>query len=204
MTDTRRRILDTALDSFTRYGYRRTDVADIAEAAGLSRQGLYKHFASKEALFRAVVEDLHESTLERATTDAKLATAEGPAAVLIALLEGRFVPFFERVYDTPHGVELLSESSRQCSDVNLAATRRFRKLLSDAIAAEVRQGRLDLSRAKLDASTLTELVLRAAYGLKGQDPTPLDCTAFRRSLRTMVELLTDGLVARAEPRSRKS
>ena len=49
-------LLDAAFGVFMRYGYRKSSMQDIAEAAQISRQGLYLHFATKELLFRAVVE----------------------------------------------------------------------------------------------------------------------------------------------------
>lgn len=60
------KILEAATAVFTRYGYKKTSLDDVATAAGLSRQGLYLHFASKAELFRAVVRHfLEQSRLER-------------------------------------------------------------------------------------------------------------------------------------------
>lgn len=47
----REAILDASVAVFLRYGFRKTSMDDIARAAGLSRQGLYLHFATKETLF---------------------------------------------------------------------------------------------------------------------------------------------------------
>ena len=48
---------------FRRQGFRRSSIEQTAEAAGLTRQALYHHFKSKEALFRAVIERVHENAL---------------------------------------------------------------------------------------------------------------------------------------------
>ena len=64
-------ILDAATAVFLRYGYRKTSMDDLARAAGLSRQGLYLHFRTKEALFDAVVG--HAVAATRATASAALA-----------------------------------------------------------------------------------------------------------------------------------
>jgi TetR/AcrR family transcriptional regulator of autoinduction and epiphytic fitness len=53
--DKRRRILSAALEVFFKYGYKRVSMNEIAEAAGISRPGLYLHFKSKEEVFRAAV-----------------------------------------------------------------------------------------------------------------------------------------------------
>ena len=53
----RTRILDAAMGVFRHHGFRRSSIEQAAEAAGLTRQALYHHFKSKEALFRAVIDD---------------------------------------------------------------------------------------------------------------------------------------------------
>src|SRR6185369_11944881 len=53
-------IVDAAAQVFLRYGFKKTSMDDLARAAGLSRQGLYLHFATKEDLFKAGVHRLIE------------------------------------------------------------------------------------------------------------------------------------------------
>ncbi len=54
---TRERILDAAMALFGARGYRATTIGEIESAAGLAprRGGLYRHFESKEAVFRAAI-----------------------------------------------------------------------------------------------------------------------------------------------------
>ncbi|QGQ95084.1 TetR/AcrR family transcriptional regulator [Paenibacillus psychroresistens] len=49
-------VLETALNIFSRYGYRKTSIEDIATAAGISRQGIYLHFKNKESIFSASIQ----------------------------------------------------------------------------------------------------------------------------------------------------
>ena len=58
----RTQILQAARDCFAERGYAVTRVEEIAKAAGLSKGGLYVHFASKEAIFDA----LHDEEVARA------------------------------------------------------------------------------------------------------------------------------------------
>src|SRR3954462_5588433 len=51
----RERVLAVALEVFGRYGFRKASMDEIARSADISRQGLYRHFANKDALFRAAV-----------------------------------------------------------------------------------------------------------------------------------------------------
>jgi AcrR family transcriptional regulator len=52
-------IVRAAMKVFAERGYQQTTLADIAKLVGLSRPGLLHHFESKEALFQAVLEELH-------------------------------------------------------------------------------------------------------------------------------------------------
>lgn len=48
-------ILDAAEDVFLRNGYVGSSMDEVAASAGVSKQTVYKHFASKEALFHALI-----------------------------------------------------------------------------------------------------------------------------------------------------
>src|SRR3954466_12908267 len=87
----RTRILDAAMLVFRRHGFRRSSIEQAAEAAGLTRQALYHHFKSKEALFRAVIERLHEDALAAEIAAAEAAEKAGGslADVLIAGVTAR-------------------------------------------------------------------------------------------------------------------
>lgn len=56
-------ILDAALAEFSRQGYTAARMEDIAQAARLSKGGLYAHFPSKEALLQTLLERLLERPL---------------------------------------------------------------------------------------------------------------------------------------------
>ncbi|NTU59507.1 MAG: TetR/AcrR family transcriptional regulator [Deltaproteobacteria bacterium] len=51
--NTRQQIVDQALQLFTRKGFHHTSVADLLAATGLTKGGLYGHFASKEEIWEA-------------------------------------------------------------------------------------------------------------------------------------------------------
>ena len=59
-------ILDAATGVFLRFGFRKTSMDDLARAAGLSRQGLYLQFPTKEALFKDAVLNVMATTRARA------------------------------------------------------------------------------------------------------------------------------------------
>ncbi len=55
---TRARILDAAFVVFTRKGFVRTTLNDIAEAAGVTRGAIYWHFRDKVELFNALSDEM--------------------------------------------------------------------------------------------------------------------------------------------------
>ena len=55
MKDTKERILLSALELFARYGYDATSVSRIAEAVGLTKGALYRHYEDKAAILRAIL-----------------------------------------------------------------------------------------------------------------------------------------------------
>lgn len=54
--ETRNRILDAAEDIFHAQGVSRTSLADVAQAAGVTRGAIYWHFKNKDDLFEAMCE----------------------------------------------------------------------------------------------------------------------------------------------------
>ena len=57
---TRGQLIEVATGLFAQHGYEATSIEAVLTAAGVSRGALYHHFASKEALFTAVLEALSE------------------------------------------------------------------------------------------------------------------------------------------------
>lgn len=55
--DRRRQLLRVAVDSFARNGFSGTKTKDIAAAAGVSEAILFRHFASKEDLYHAILDE---------------------------------------------------------------------------------------------------------------------------------------------------
>jgi len=82
--DSRRRILEAARRRFGQRGSSEITMAEVAEAAGVSRATVFNHFGSKHGLVEAVTETIfagYESMLERA-----LADRVTPVPVLVRVL----------------------------------------------------------------------------------------------------------------------
>src|SRR4029453_17016732 len=59
-SETRRRILEVAAESFADRGYAGTSVNDVLKASGVTKGGFYFHFPSKEALALATLRHKQE------------------------------------------------------------------------------------------------------------------------------------------------
>ena len=79
---TRQLILDAALDLFAEKGYFGTSLRDVATAVGVRESALYNYFASKDALFDALITAHQHTKLERLSP-----LVDGPIADGRALLE---------------------------------------------------------------------------------------------------------------------
>ena len=66
MSDTREKILMTALHLFARDGYEAVSVSTIAGELGMTKGALYKHYKNKRDIFDSIVERMYQIDAERA------------------------------------------------------------------------------------------------------------------------------------------
>jgi TetR/AcrR family transcriptional regulator, regulator of cefoperazone and chloramphenicol sensitivity len=104
--DTRRRILEAALEIFATEGYEGTSTRLLAERAGVNLPAIQYYFGSKEGLYRAVIEQLIQDKEAYMAplapkVRAALADRETPAETLIALLCEMLEKFVELISGGP-------------------------------------------------------------------------------------------------------
>ena len=63
---TKERIRTEALHLFAQYGYDAISVAQIAKAVGIQAPSLYKHYASKEDIFLAIIKEMEKRYAQHA------------------------------------------------------------------------------------------------------------------------------------------
>lgn len=87
VSDTRARILDTALELFAAQGYQRTSLRQIAERLGITKAAVLYHYPTKDGilatLVRPMVDDL-EAVLDRVS---RIEPDARPGAVLEGMLD---------------------------------------------------------------------------------------------------------------------
>jgi len=191
-TARREDILTAALAIFTHYGFARASLDLIAREAGISRTGLYHHFGSKDEIFRALVERLHEASLAAATEHATSSAPLGQR--LLGALHAKLGWFFERLAETRHGDEILDESNRLCGEAIAEGSRTYQRLVAKMLRDADKAGSIDLSGAAMSADAAASFIILSAYGLQGQNggdtPTP---TQYAKRLEQLVRISIVGL-----------
>lgn len=94
--DTRRKILDAAVDLLATKGYAGFRTADVADVAGVSRGAQTHHFPSKDDLVVAVVEHVFQRATEQARSRAHKARSVDDA--IKALLDDSQEFFFSELF----------------------------------------------------------------------------------------------------------
>ena len=186
------RILDAALAVFSHHGFRQGSMELVAEAVGVTRQALYRHYANKEALFAAVAEMLHAGALDAALAamdDAALKET-GVTGIVFAGLQARFAHILGRLAVSPYAAELLEEHDRHCGAITAEYGRRFQAALAQRIDHEAARHGLIFADG-LHADGLARYLFLGAKSLKSTIPPPAP-EAFAPDLFRLVRLMIDG------------
>jgi len=190
------RILDAALRVFRRHGFRHSSIEQAAEAAGLTRQALYHHFSSKEALFRAVLARLYEKALAAEISAAEAAERAGGslADIIVAEVSARLRELLASLAGSPHIEELFSEHLLQARDLYQVYSVRYAEQVAATIARISRNRKLALNK-RGTARELARCIEMAVHGTKSAYPSMLPADAFLKDLETMLRMLIAGAVA---------
>ncbi|WP_018250980.1 TetR/AcrR family transcriptional regulator [Sphingomonas melonis] len=172
-------ILAAALEVFLRYGFAKTSMKDLAQAAGLSRQGLYLHFGSKESIFDAMVAE----NLRNAGDAVRQALRRADCSV-----EDRLTEAFEVAHAAGIGStsldELIEESRKRCP----VAVGAFDTALLTEVAEALSVARVaDRWKAeKLSAAELAQHLVHASVGIKHEAASR---DGYRAGIRLAVQII---------------
>ena len=175
-------ILEAAAGVFSRFGFKKTSMDDLARAAGLSRQGLYLHFSTKEALFKQTVLAIVAAT--RAAGAQALARDD-------LELEERLVGVFEAL----HGLVIGMPGADHMTELLEAAAELAGPVVSEleketvAAVAKVLRSAGVAARWKdrgVSARELAETLHAASYGVKHSVATRAE---YRERMRVAVRIV---------------
>ena len=150
----RETVLRRAIDLFNRQGYDATSVGDLARELGLAKSAIYHHFASKEALLSAALDEALDG-LTTAIDTALAATGTDAGQRLRAVVRESVEILVRRL----PAVTLLMRV-RGNSEVELAALKR-RRILDDKLAALVAEA---VAEGSLRPDIPPELISRLLFG----------------------------------------
>ena len=92
MTENKTPLLDAAQAAFLQFGFRRTTMGDIAQAAGISRPTLYARFANKDEVYAAVLRRFAGQMLDELR--AAWSKTQDPGARMDAFAAVMILPYF--------------------------------------------------------------------------------------------------------------
>jgi AcrR family transcriptional regulator len=126
---TAQRILDSAEQCFAQSGYAGTSLRQVAAQVGIREPGLYRHFASKEALYKQVLERALRPIAD--TMEALLQGQGGPEGL-------QFLPekMFQLLGQSPHVAILLQQAV-----AHSRSSEQQDSVIADWLSALIGQGR---------------------------------------------------------------
>ena len=126
----RHQLLDVSLEVFAKQGFHGTSMAEVAEAAGVTKPVLYQHFGSKRELYLQLLDDVGQRLLEE--VQKATAAAGGPRQQVASGFEA----YFHFVADHESAFRLLFGGDGREADREFAdAVRRVEDAMADAVAA---------------------------------------------------------------------
>ena len=138
----RARVLETAYETFAAEGLS-VPIDEIARRAGVGAGTVYRHFPTKEDLFRAVVESRH--TAHHRSTGRALLDEPGPGEALFTFLRSMVLDWGA----TDQGlVEALGGLGIDVDSVAPDAEDAFRGLLGELLVAAQRAGTIRVRRRR--------------------------------------------------------
>jgi AcrR family transcriptional regulator len=179
----REAILMAATATFLRYGFKKTSMDDVAQAAGVSRQGLYLYFDTKDFLFREALQYLVShmiSTAHSVAEDVNLSLRDHLLGVFEALHGSAF-----QNASREDAFELLQLAQSADGALLVQLDRDLMGIVA-ALLAEV--GAADRwEEAGVTVAELSEQLLMSAKGIKASVDT---LTAYRERMLTAIRIVT--------------
>jgi len=169
-TALRGRILDAADQVFARRGFRGAAMEDIARVAGLSRENLYRHFASKEDIFAAAVER---------TLDAFRGWVAGLLRRQGVTVETRILDAFCTAHTTTIGSAVMGDIIAACEALVAPLIRAFERDLAAEVAETLAIAGIPArwSAEGLSADELAGHLIIMSLGITHKAADPVDYRA---------------------------
>jgi AcrR family transcriptional regulator len=179
-------IVLAGLRLFTRYGYRKTSIDDIARAAQVAKRTVYLHFENKAAVFLAILEYLGEQVRQRCVAAERASGT--PVHRLTGLLDAYFGMGFDLFSKSEHMPELEETFSKlarsRIGDLNTE----YEDRLAGFLRSLEKTGEIGGPPQGLTVDQIVRILMRAAEGAKHDAKVQGDRKALERRLRELAIL----------------
>ena len=174
-------IVMAGLQLFTQYGYRKTSIDDIAEAAQVAKRTVYLHFENKAAVFLAILEYLGDQVRQRCVAAERM----GGTAVdrLTGLLDAYFGMGFELFSKSAHMPELEETFSKLARSTIGDLNTEYQERLARFLRSLEKTGEIGGPPQGLTVEQIVHVLIRAAEGAKRDAKVQGDRKALDRDLR---------------------
>ncbi len=132
MSETEERIIEAAIGAFVRYGPKKTTMADIAEAAEVSRQTVYALFGDKDGVIVAAIRHVTDRSL--AAVRAGIEDCPSLAGRLEIYFAETTRKSFELLQSSADAEDLISGHNAAGKSEIVRSHRRHEELLSEILA----------------------------------------------------------------------
>lgn len=192
----RRKLLESAAKCFAEKGYDGCSVADIASAAGMSQGNLYIHFASKEELFKTMIQQEHGEAAEKM----RHAASETPSLQFILDSLHKCIRDVGFPVDHRLWTEILTVSARDetIRAAFLASDRVMRDAFVELLKKAAERGEVDKN---LDFEAVSIWIYALVDGLIARVADDRDFD-FKKQIETFDYLVRRALGAAAKPKKR--
>ena len=179
-------IVLAGLQLFTRHGYRKTSIDDIAQAAQVAKRTVYLHFENKAAVFLAILEYLGDRVRQRCTAaESAGGTAVGRLTGLLDAYFGMGFDLFSKSEHMPELEETFSKLARaRIGDLNTEYEDRLARFLRSL----KKTGAIGGPPQGLSVEQIVHILMRTAEGAKHDPEVQGDRKALERRLRELAIL----------------
>jgi AcrR family transcriptional regulator len=179
-------IVLAGLQLFTRYGYRKTSMDDIALTAQVAKRTVYLHFENKAAVFLAILEYLGDQVRQRC------AAAEGARGTAVERLTGLLNAYFGMAFEVFSKSEHMPELEETFSKLARARIGDLNTEYEDRLARFLRSlekaGEIGGPPQGLSVEQIVHILMRTAEGAKHDPKMQGDQKALERRLRELAIL----------------
>jgi AcrR family transcriptional regulator len=158
--EVRSQIVTAATEHFSRYGYEKTTVSDLAKAIGFSKAYIYKFFESKQAIGEMICANcLHQIETE---VGEAVAEADLPPEKLRRMFKAATEASLKLFFQDRKLYEIAASAATENWQAVIAYEERFQKLLRDVLQEGRRAGDFE-RKTPLDETTKAIYLVMRPY-----------------------------------------